>query len=47
MGYIANPELDQITASKFAVDGQVEQCQLTDAIGLLEPNPDCPDFLKF
>jgi len=46
VGHIAHSEFDQITASEFAIDGQVKQRQVPESVGQLESNPDCPDLLE-
>src|SRR5690242_14191721 len=39
---IVDPKLRQVTPSKLAVDCQVEDGQLADPLGELEPHPDGP-----
>jgi hypothetical protein len=46
MRNISHSNLDEITASQLAVDGKIEKCQVTDLMGDLKPNADCPDFLQ-
>ena len=46
MGNVSNPDFDQITSSQLTVDGQVEQSQITMAVGQLKPNSDGPDLLE-
>jgi len=43
---IPNSRLDQVAGSQLAVDGQIEQRQLPNAIGKLQSNPDGPDVLE-
>jgi hypothetical protein len=41
---IANPNLHQIATAQFAVDGQVEQRAVTNAMMLIEEEAYCPDL---
>ena len=43
--HIANPDLDQITAAKLAVDCQIEQGAVPNASLAIEEEADCPDLL--
>ena len=38
MSNISHSNLDEITASQFAVDGKIEKCQVTDLMGDLIPS---------
>jgi hypothetical protein len=44
MSHIPYFELDKVTASQFAVNGQIEQGQLPEIVGELQPDPDFPGF---
>jgi hypothetical protein len=46
MRHVADLQSDKVTASELAVDGEVEHCQLADAMFKVEPNPEGPDFLQ-
>lgn len=43
---VANSQVDQATAVQLAVDGKVEQIQVSHLFRKLEPQADCPDFLQ-
>jgi hypothetical protein len=46
-GHIINPESNEVTSSHLAVEGQVEQGQIPDAMSDLEPEPNGPDLFSF
>ena len=46
MSNIPHTNLHQITASQFAVDGEVKQSQITDLLRDLKPDANCPDLLQ-
>jgi hypothetical protein len=39
-------DLDEITTSQLAIDGKIEQSQITNLQGHLKPDANCPDFLQ-
>jgi hypothetical protein len=43
---IPNPQLDQVARSQLAIDGQIEQRQVSAVVGKLQSNPDSPDVLE-
>src|SRR3989337_9842 len=43
---IPDPQIDQVTASQFAVDGQVKHCQVTDTFAELQITTNGPDVLQ-
>jgi hypothetical protein len=43
--YIANPHLDHVTATQFAVCGEVEQRSVAQSPMLVEPEANSPDLL--
>jgi hypothetical protein len=43
---VSDAQADQVTGSKLAVDGEVEQCQITVTTGELQANPDRPDLFE-
>lgn len=45
--YIANPNLDHITAAQLAIDGEVEQRSVAQSPMLVEPEANGPDLLLF
>jgi hypothetical protein len=46
MSNILNSDLDEITTSQLAIDGKIEQSQITNLQGYLKPDANCPDFLQ-
>ncbi len=46
-GHIVDPERDQVTGAQLAVESEVEQGQIPDAMSDLEPDPNGPDFFDF
>lgn len=46
MGDVLYSELNDVTASRLAVDGQVEQGQIPAMPAKLKPDPDQPGLLK-
>src|SRR5665213_2156083 len=46
MTHIAYSQLHQVTPPKLAVDGKVEQCELSSTAGELQANSDGPDFFQ-
>ena len=44
--HVSDPEGNEVTAAKLAVDAQVEEGQLTHTTFQLEPNPECPDIFE-
>ena len=46
VGDIADGEADKIASGELAVDGQVEQCEVADVMGIPDVNSDCPDVLE-
>ena len=40
---IADSQTDEITAAQFAVDGEVEQCEIADSMSVLKVHPDGPN----
>ena len=46
MADVSHAQLDQIAGSKLAVDGKVEQRQISVTTCELQANPDCPDLLE-
>jgi hypothetical protein len=37
---------DEITASELAIDGEIEQREVTRSLLELEPHPNCPDIFR-
>jgi len=37
----------EVTASELAIDGEIEQGKVARSVLELEPDPDCPDILRF
>jgi hypothetical protein len=46
MSNIPNLDLDEITTSQLAIDGKIEQSQITNLPGYLKPDANCPDSLQ-
>ncbi len=46
-GHIIDPQRDQVIGAQLAVESEVEQSQIPDAVGNLEPDPNGPDLLSF
>jgi 2-polyprenyl-6-methoxyphenol hydroxylase-like FAD-dependent oxidoreductase len=44
--YVAHPEPHEVTALQLAVDGEIEQSEVSSALFKLEPDADCPDLLR-
>jgi hypothetical protein len=44
-GHIVDPKRDQVTGSQLAVEGKIEQGQITNPLRDLEPDPNGPDLL--
>ena len=47
MNDIVDSQPHQVASPEFAVDGQVEQGEITNPIGDLQTNSNGPDFLEF
>jgi hypothetical protein len=47
MSNIPNSDLGEITTSQLAIEGKIEQSQITNLQGYLKPDTNCPDFLRF
>jgi hypothetical protein len=43
---ISHPQANEVTGSKFAVDGQVEQGEFSAPNGELQSNTNCPDLFE-
>jgi hypothetical protein len=43
---VSDAQSDQVTGSKLAVDGEVEQRQLAATVGELQAHPDRPDLFE-
>ena len=46
MAYITYLQLEQVTATKLAVDAKIEQRQFTRSVPELQPHSDCPDVFQ-
>jgi hypothetical protein len=46
-GYAVDAQCDEIAASQFAVDGQIEHREVAHLVHDLKADPDRPDFLQF
>jgi hypothetical protein len=46
VGYIAHMQIDQIAATQFAVNGQIEHGQVTNRMRVLQVDPNGPDVLR-
>ncbi len=44
---VSYTQTDEIAASEFAVDGQIEHGQITDRMYILKIEPNCPNVLWF
>ena len=44
--HINNPQAYQVARPKFAVDGEVEQCEISEAFQQLEPRSDRPNMFR-
>jgi hypothetical protein len=44
---IPDPDTDQIAATKLAVDGQIEEGEIPQALCQLQADADCPDVFPF
>jgi hypothetical protein len=44
---IADPDLNHVTTSELTVDGEVEECSVSQPCFPLEPEPDGPNLLRF
>src|SRR5262249_16840555 len=44
--HINNPQAYQVAPPKFAVDGEVEQCEISEAFQQLEPRSDRPNMFR-
>ena len=44
MAEIVDAQSDQVAPTQFAVDGQVEECQVSDPAENFQANANCPDF---
>ena len=44
--HISNPQTYQVVPTKFAVDGEVEECELSEASQQLEPRSDRPNMFR-
>src|SRR6516225_9265933 len=44
--HINNPQAYQVAPPKFAVDGEVEQGEISEAFQQLEPRSDCPNVFR-
>ena len=43
--YVAHPEPHEVAAPQLAVDGEIEQSEVTSALLKLGPDANCPDIL--
>jgi len=39
--------INEVASSQLAIDGQIEQCQVTQMIGPFQADAYCQDFLQF
>lgn len=46
MNYVANPKINQIAAAELAVDGEIEQRQVTNALVELKVDTNRPDVFQ-
>jgi len=46
-GYIVDPKRNEVTSSQLAVEGEIEQSQVANALRHLEPDPNGPDLPGF
>ena len=44
MADIVDAQVDQVAATQYAVDGQVEDCQVSGPAEDFQANANCPDF---
>jgi len=42
---IADPPFDEVTPAKLAVDGEIEECQVTEITREFKPGPNGPNLL--
>ncbi len=43
---VANTQIDEVATPQFAVDREVEHCQVANLMRALKLNTDCPDVLR-
>jgi hypothetical protein len=46
LSHITDPQAYEVAAAEFAVQGQIEKGELSDSLGELEADADCPDLLE-
>ena len=44
---VVNLQPHEVAASELAIDCEIEQSEVADPVPKLEPDPDCPDILRF
>lgn len=45
--YVVDPEPHEVAAAQFAIDREIEEGKVTAMVFELEPDPYCPDLLRF